>query len=177
MRRLFGLFASILLVLPLVAQDIKFPASLDRLKDKASEVVDVTLDASMLTLASRFLSDRGDQAKAKKLVSQLKGIYVRSYEFDRDGEWQQSDLESVRAQLKTTPWSRIVGVTSQKKGENSEVYVKTENGQITGLTVLVAEPRELTIVNIVGPIDPEQIADLGGHMGIPRLGRKSGWKD
>jgi len=171
------LIVGALIALPLAAQDIKMPASLERLREKASEVVDVTLDASMLQLASRFLSDKGDQAKAKKLVSGLKGIYVRSFEFDRAGEWEPADLEPLRAQLKTAPWTRIVGVVSNKKGENAEVYIKSENGQITGLTVIAAEPRELTIVNIVGFVDPDQLADLGGHFGIPRLEKKQGQKD
>jgi len=37
--------------------------------------------------------------------------------------------------------------------------------------VLSAEPKELTIVNIDGPIDPEQLSELGGHLGIPPFGR------
>jgi hypothetical protein len=37
--------------------------------------------------------------------------------------------------------------------------------------VLSAEPKELTVVNIDGPIDPEQLSELSGHMGIPRFGR------
>ena len=43
---------------PLGAQELKLPASLERLAAKASEVVDVTMDANLLQLASRFLSDK-----------------------------------------------------------------------------------------------------------------------
>jgi len=39
------------------------------------------------------------------------------------------------------------------------------------LVVLSAEPKELTVVNIDGPIDPEQLSELSGHMGIPSFGR------
>jgi hypothetical protein len=49
------------------------------------------------------------------------------------------------------------------------VYVKREGNQIVGLTVLSAEPKELTIVNIVGPIDVEQLSRLGGQFGIPKV--------
>jgi hypothetical protein len=116
------------------AQDIKLPASLDRLAAKASEVVDVTLDANLLQLASRFLSDKDpDDAKVKKLIGGLKGIYVRSFEFDKPGEYQDSDVEPPRTQLRTPAWSRIVGVRSLKSGENSEVYVKTGTERSAGL--------------------------------------------
>jgi len=35
--------------------------------------------------------------------------------------------------------------------------------------VLCAEPRELTIVSVVGTLDPTELAGLGGHFGIPEL--------
>jgi hypothetical protein len=157
-------------LIPLAAQDIKIPPSLDRLADKASDVVDVTLDSSMLQMASKFLSDKDtDEAKAKKLVAGLKGIYVKSFEFDKAGEYDMADVEPIRSQLKAPGWSRIVGVRSKKSGDNAEVYVRNENGKITGLTVIATEPKELTIVNIIGTIDPEQLSELGGHFGIPKI--------
>ncbi|HTB19365.1 MAG TPA: DUF4252 domain-containing protein [Bryobacteraceae bacterium] len=155
---------------PLGAQELKIPASLDRLAAKATEVVDVTMDANLLQLAGRFLSDKNpDDAQVKKLIEGLKGIYVRSFEFAKQGEYQDSDVEPVRAQLHTPAWSRIVGVRSQKSNENSEVYVKTGNGKIGGLAILVTEPKQLTIVSIEGSIDPDQLGQLGGHFGIPKI--------
>src|ERR1700692_857210 len=106
-------------LLPVAAQEFKIPASLDRLADKASEVVDVTLDSSMLQLASRFLSDKDpDEARVKKLVAGLKGIYVKSFEFEKTGEYEESDVTSLRSQLKSPAWTRIVGVRSKKGGDN-----------------------------------------------------------
>src|SRR5689334_20458863 len=126
----------------LAAQEIKLPPSLDKLKDRASEVVDVTLDSSLLQMASKFLSNDPDQAKVKKLVTGLKGVYVRSYEFEKPGQYDPADVESVRSQLHTPGWSRIVGVKSVKGGENAEVYVKAENGHISGLAIIATEPTE-----------------------------------
>ena len=172
MRKLliWGLAAAF--VLPAWALDnIKMPVNLDKLAARATESVDVTLDASMLELASKFLSkDDPDEAQVKKLVSKLKGVYVRSFEFDKEGQYSLSDLESVRRQLKAPIWSRIVGVKSLK-GENSEVYLQKDGSKIGGLVVIAAEPKELTIVHIDGPIDPEELSQLGGHMGIPNIGK------
>ena len=36
-----------------------------------------------------------------------------------------------------------------------------------GLALIVAEKKELTIINLVGRIDLAQLASLGGVMGIP----------
>jgi len=165
-------------LLPLAAQDIKLPANLDRLAAKAQESVDVTLDRSMLQLAARFLSDRdGDQAKVKRLVAGLDGIYVRSYQFAAEGEYNMADVEAFRAQLQGPLWSRIVGVRSQRHADDVDVYFKIDgNGrQLGGVVIINAGPKELTIVNVVGTLDPDQISDLGGQFHIPRFETK-GWK-
>jgi hypothetical protein len=154
----------------LCAQDIKLPANLDQLMAKAKNVVDVTFDGPLLKLAGRFLSDKDpDEARAKRMVANLKGIYVRSLEFETRGEYDAADVEQIRVQLKSPAWTRVVGVRSKKDGENAEIFLKTDGTNIGGLVVLVADPKELTIVNIVGQINPEDVRDLGGHFGIPKL--------
>ena len=74
--------AAILLAGPTFAQSqgrLNLP-EFAALADKASETVTVTLDSNLLGMAARFLSNEDpDQAKAKKLVSSLTGIYVQHY--------------------------------------------------------------------------------------------------
>jgi Domain of unknown function (DUF4252) len=161
---------ALIALIPLAAQEIKLPAGLDRLAAKASETVNVTMDSSMLQLASKFLSDNDpDQARVKKLVSGLKSIYVRSFEFDTPGAYPDSDVEQLRAQMGGPGWSRIVGVRSRREGENADVFLKTDNGKIAGLAIIDAEPKELTIVLINGTIDPQDVQELSGHFGIPNI--------
>jgi|SRR6266567_4037890 len=156
---------------PSWAQEIKLPASLEKLADRAERSIDVTMNKSMLQMAARFLSDRdGDEAKTKKLIGGLESVMVRSFEFAREGEYSASDVDAVRAQIQAPAWSRIVGVRSKSSGENADVYFKNgANGQLGGIVVIAADPRKLTIVNIAGTLDPSQLADLGGHFDIPRL--------
>jgi len=151
------------------AQDIKMPVNLDRLAAKASETTEVTLNQQTLQLAAKFMNDE-DDPEARELVKKLKGVYVRSFEFDKPGEYSQADVEQVRAQLKSPTWEKIVGVHSKRDGENAEVYFKADsNNQIGGLVVIAADPKELTIVHIDGPLDPGDIDKLGGDFGVPRL--------
>ena len=141
------------------------------LADKANESVTVTFDANMLRMASRLLSnDDPEQAKAKKLVSSLTGVYVRNYSFDSDYAYPKSDIEGVRRQLNAPGWSRIVGVVSKKESSNVEVFMLVEGEKVQGLAIIASEPREFTIVNIVGNIDFEQLQDLEGNLGVPELG-------
>ena len=153
-------------------QDAKLQINhLDKLAAKAEETVDVTIDGPMLQLATKFLSSKKpDEAKAKELVAGLKGIYVKSFEFDKEGAYSDEDVSAIRAQIRAPAWSRIVGVRSKRERENVEVFTRMEGDKIIGLAIISAEPKELTIVNIVGPIDLDKLSDLEGEFGIPRMG-------
>jgi hypothetical protein len=132
---------------------------------KAMEAVDVTLDGPMLRLASKFLSD--DDRDVRDVVRKLEGIYVHSYEFENEGEYDRSIVDAVRRQI-GPEWKRIVTVKSRMR-ENTEVYTLPRGDSIAGLVVISAEPRELTIVNIVGPVDLDSLASLEGQFGIPKV--------
>jgi hypothetical protein len=141
---------------------------LDRLADKASDTVEVNLDKRLLQVAARFLnSNNPTEAKVKELVSGLEGVYVRVFEFDQPGEYSAADVESLRSQL--GGWSKIVGVRSRKQGENVDVHIKYNGEQILGLAIIAADPKTLTVVNIVGPVDLEKLSQLEGQFGIPSL--------
>jgi hypothetical protein len=140
------------------------------LAEKASETVTVTLDSRLLGMASRFLSSEDpEQAKAKKLVSSLTGIYVRHYTFDTDYAYPKSDIDRVRRQLTAPGWSRIVEARSRKDNTDVDVFVLIDGEKAQGLAIIASEAREFTIVNIVGNIDLEQLHDLEGNFGVPNL--------
>lgn len=158
------------IALPGVAQAGKLELkNLDKLADRASEVNDVTLDGSLLQLAVSVMKSSGDPdaAQVVDLIKGLKGIYVKNFEFDSPGQYSQADVESIRSQLTGPGWQRIVTSFSKRNGERDEVYLLKDGDKINGVTVLVAEARELTVVNIVGALDPEKLGELGGHFGIP----------
>jgi hypothetical protein len=169
MRKLIFILLVIAVAAPVSAQRINldFPG----LAARASETVDITLDGSLLQLASKFLNRHDpDQAAARDIVSKLEGIYVRSYEFDKEGEYDRSVVEKVRAQLGPN-WKKIVTVQSRNK-DNVEIYIDSRGDNLVrGLVIINAEPRELTIVNLVGPVDIDKLAALEGEFGIPRMSR------
>jgi hypothetical protein len=149
--------------------------NLDHLAKQAKESVEITLDGELLRLAGRFLSSsKPDEVKAKEVVSGLKSIYVRSFEFDRTGAFSESDIDAIRSQIQSPGWTRIVRATSgPRKGrdlnEIAEVYVRSEAGKSTGIAIIAAEAKELTVVQILGDIDLEKLEGLSGQFGIPKL--------
>ena len=144
---------------------------LDLLANKASETVDVRLDERLMaTIDKLFPSKDKDDAEIKEVLKGIKGIYVKSFTFEKEGEYSQAEVESVVSQLRAPAWSRILTVKSKKEGDNVEVYLNMVGDQITGLAVLSIEPKEFTVVNIVGPIDLDKLSSLEGQFGVPDLG-------
>lgn len=154
---------------------VAVPASAQRLnldfpelEERADEVVDVTLDASMIRLAAKFLGD--DEREVRDMVRGLEGIYVRSYSFDKDNGYDRKLIDRIKSQLGPT-WKPLVTVRSRTK-ENVNILADMRGESVRGLVIIAAEPREFTVVNIVGPIDIERLADLEGEFGIPKFSKE-----
>lgn len=155
--------------LPAAAQSSQppFPVTLEKqLADRAKNYTEVSLDRKMLAFASRFLNDK-DDAQAKQIVDKLNGVYVRSYEFDKPGQYTAADLEGVRRQFDTAEWTEMVKTRSRDGSDDADIYMKLVNGDVQGMFILNAEAKELDFVYISGPIRPEDLKDLSGNFGIP----------
>jgi hypothetical protein len=140
------------------------------LEAKATEVVSVSLDTPLLGLAAGFLDARKpDEAAVKELVAGLKGVYVRSFTFDADFDYAKADIDAVRRQLTAPGWQRLVEVRSLKAGTHCDVYISMDGNRANGLAIIATEPRELTIVNIVGSVDLEKLHRLEGRFGVPDM--------
>jgi hypothetical protein len=146
---------------------------LDKLAARASEKQEVTIGPELLTSVASGLVPQGPKADAaKQVLSKLRGVFVRNYEFDDPKAYSMDDINTLRKQLLTPGWVKIV--SNEEKGKDGnwelqEVYFFQAGGKTNGIVMLSAEPGELSVVNIVGPIDFAEIGALGGVLGIPRI--------
>lgn len=174
-KELCGIFLGVLLcclAAPAQAQNARLKLEhLEKLSGKAAEVNNVTLDGDMLQLAAKFLDldkDDPEAAQVKDLVKRLKGIYVMSFEFDEPNQYSAADVREIRTQLAAPGWSKIIESRDKHNSENDEIYVMRDaSNNVAGIAILVAEPKELTVVNIVGPVDLDKLSALSGKFGIP----------
>ncbi|HET9446369.1 MAG TPA: DUF4252 domain-containing protein [Steroidobacteraceae bacterium] len=166
------ILAAVGLAFPLLAAAAEPVGRLDlpafsHLQSKASEVVDITLGTWPLTLASKLMeADDPESRELKKVISGIKSIVVRSYEFDSDQAYSKQDVDTVRAQLATPGWTQLAQVRKQKQAQEVDVYAALDDDRITGFAIIASEPRKFTILNVVGAIDLEQIAKLQRHMDL-----------
>lgn len=161
-------------VVPAVAQNsqLPLPSPVEKeLAAKASNVTEVTLGKNMLAFAAKFMSGKGqDEEATRRLIEGLDGIYVRDYEFDKEGQYSMDDIQKLRAYFETSDWSPIVRERDKKSGESTDVMMKMVNGETHGMFILDVEPKELSIVLILGPVKMEDLSKLGDIGGLGMLG-------
>ena len=142
----------------------------DSLGPQASDSVAISLDESLLRLAARFLdSGQPEDREVKGIVAGLEGVYVKSYKFEHSFPYPANAVEVLLRQLHAPCWQSIVSVHDSKAQSTVDIYICQVEKQARGLAIIAVEPRELTVVNIVGAIDLEKLHRLEGHFGIPRL--------
>ncbi|MBM3460306.1 MAG: DUF4252 domain-containing protein [Armatimonadetes bacterium] len=158
-----------------MAQEFQNLIDWSKFESKADETVNVNLDGMMLQLAKGFVGGKDGPPGVQGVVQGLRGVFVRSFKFDRVGGYAIEDVNALRAKVTSMQYQAIVDVRSNKgSGDNTSIYVKTNGEVIDGLVVIAAEPRELTVVHLAGNIDPSALQQLGGKFGIPNVHLQSG---
>lgn len=160
------------LLLPLCGQQIDY-SLFDRLAEKAKESAVVNLGPEQLSLLASMQPKEAGKDLAE-LARTLKGIQVRSLEFDAPGQYDLNEVRAFGEKIKGSgTWVPLI--TVKEKGEFTEILIrKGADGKSDGLLILAAEPKELTLVHIDGVGDIAALAKLGGLAGIPEIGSALG---
>lgn len=145
--------------------------SFDHLKGKAVETVDITIGSWPLGIAAGLIDDSAEEnAELKEMLTGLKSIYVRSYAFASDFAYSKADIDAVRRQLSAPNWAQLVQVRDRKDESDVDIYVAIDGNEAQGLAIVASEPRQFTILNIVGSVDLDKLARLEEHLGLPDVG-------
>ena len=144
----------------------------DSLQRVATESVNVTISRWPLGIVSWALDhseDPGDR-DLHDVVRGLKSIQIRSVKFDSDRQYDLSIIDDLRNQLSAPGWSPLLQVHQHgDRADNVDIYVSTSHNIVNGLAIVASGPRELTIVNIVGSVDPAKLAKVSSRLGLPDL--------
>jgi hypothetical protein len=162
------------------AQDARLNfAMLDSLEAGARDVVEVNIDGKLLDLAKRVTVKVNDE-KAKKVgqaISGLKGIYVRVYRFENENEYNMADVDAIRSQLTAPGWEKLADVRSKKNNQKVDVFTMFTGDMMSGVAVVISDSKSIAVVNMIGPIDIEMLAELGGKLNIPNIDIERGTAD
>lgn len=145
--------------------------NLDYLSERAYETIEVNIDGKLLNLAKRVLLkvDDKDAKKVGEAINGLKGIYVRVFKFENDNEYNIAEVDAIRTQLQNPAWIKLANVRSKKKNQRIDIYTMFTGDVMSGVAVVISENRGIALVNVVGPIDIELLAEIGGKLNIPEI--------
>jgi len=156
-----GLFCT-LLALPAMAQE-------DELKDLPGYVdfgdlsatygdpkITINLGGTMLNFVSMMSS--AESPETSELISKLKGIRVQIYSMDDDAGAAKNQFGKTKSGLKSSGWEPIVQINEDD--EQVLVYMKMEDGNMEGMTVMVVDEEEAVFVNIIGQLNPAELGKV-----------------
>ncbi len=154
------------------AQDARLRfEKLNGLETRARDVIEVNIEGKLLDLGRRAMAKSKDPnaQKVAEAIKDLKGIYVRVYNFENENEYNIADVDEIRAQLTAPGWERLANVRSKKNNQKVDVFTMFTGDIMSGVAVVLSESKSIVVVNIIGPIDIELLAELGGKLNIPRM--------
>ena len=145
--------------------------NLNRLETKAQDVVEVNIDGKLLDLAKRVMVkvDDPNSKKIAQAISGLKGIYVRVYNFAGENEYNAADVDEIRSQLQSPAWEKLANVRSKKNNQKVDVFTMFAGNEMSGVAVVVSDSKSIAVVNVIGPIDIDLLAEMSGKLNIPKI--------
>lgn len=160
-KLLSGLFCT-LLSLPVMAQE-------DELKDLPGYVdfgnlsamygepkIVINLGGTMIDFVGRMTSQGSPETSA--LISKLKGIRVQIYTLDENTDAAKAQFSKTKSNLKSSGWEPIVQVNEDD--EQVLIFMKMDDGNMQGMTVMVVDDEEAVFINIIGQLDPAELGSL-----------------
>jgi len=146
--------------------------SFRHLESKAVDSVDFSFGRMLTRPASWFIEeDEPDGRELKRILRGITSVRIRSYEFDKDYVYSKSDIDDVRRQLARSGWSQVLQVRDRKSDEDVDVYMAVDDDKALGFALVASEPREFTIIHVVGDVDLNDVQKLGSHFRSNRRDR------
>lgn len=122
--------------------------------------VEISLKAPLLRMVKNLIRAKDDQAA--EWVSELMQVTVNVYESNAiDVDEIANSMSVIAENLDGQGWDRVVRV--RKVDDHSDIYMRMSDDAeiIYGITIMVAEPGDTVMVNIVGEISGDDISALG----------------
>jgi hypothetical protein len=164
-----------LAMLPARAQAVKTVAGDPQVKDdlfagtekfekNAVSVTEVTMDPESLGLVSGK-----DKAKAKGMKLNV----VRTYIYDKPGQYDMADVDAFRAKLMAGDWHCSVHIRDIKMGSSTDVCKKTRTDDLVESAIMTVGPKQLTFIHTI----KEKGAWDGRNYGAYSGSYSNGWSN
>ena len=130
--------------------------------------VEISLKAPLLNMITNLI--RAEDDMAADFISKLLRVTVNVFESDDvDVDQIAESMSEIAENLDDQGWERVVRV--REDGDHVDIYMRMSDDSefIHGVAIMVAEPGDTVMVNIVGEISGDDIAALGRRFDIDEL--------
>lgn len=141
-----------------------FPGYVDfgALSDTFGEpAIEIAVGKGLLSFVGMFMDDDPELAD---LFSRLDGVRVRVFETEQLADGAIDLVKSVSSTLSASGWESVVTVNSDD--EQVRIFMKMNADAIEGITVMAVEPDEAAFINVIGFLDPAELARLMDHFDV-----------
>lgn len=124
--------------------------------------VEIAVGKSLLKLVGAFTAS--EEPEVANLFSRLDGVRVRVFETDAMADGAVDLVKDVSSRLSSDGWESVVTVNSDE--EQVRIFMKMNADVVEGITVMALEPNEAAFINVIGILDPAELAELMDHFDV-----------
>ena len=130
--------------------------------------VEISLKAPLLNMITNLI--RSEDEEAAEFISKLMRVTVNVFESDDiDVDQVAASMSTMAEDLDSAGWDRVVRVREDESHVDIYFRLAPDADAIYGIAIMVAEPGETVLVNIVGDISTDDISALGRRFNLDEL--------
>ncbi|MEH6580796.1 MAG: DUF4252 domain-containing protein [Halioglobus sp.] len=168
MKTLFTIILAALFSLPVTAQTAQLEslpgyvdlADLDAVYGEPRVMVNI--GGPLLKLLSA--ASAADDPETAAMIGNLEGVRIKVYPTGGNLKPALDKVNETRASLEAAHWEPVVQVN--ETDEQVQIFMKTGEESVEGLTVMVVNAEEAVFLNILGVIDPAQVGKVMDKLNV-----------
>lgn len=132
--------------------------------------VEISLKAPLLNMVTNLI--RAEDEQAADFISKLMRVTVNMFKSSAtEVDEITASMASIASRLEQQDWERVVRVREDQSHVDIYIRMSSDAAFIHGIAIMVAEPYETVLVNIVGDISGNDLAALGRRFNLDQLGQ------
>ena len=130
--------------------------------------VEISLKAPLLNMITNLI--RSEDEEAAEFISKLTRVTVNVFESDDiDVDQVAASMSTMAEDLDSAGWDRVVRIREDESHVDIYFRLAPDADVIYGIAIMVAEPGETVLVNIVGDISTDDISAFGRRFDLDEL--------
>jgi hypothetical protein len=120
------------------------------------KVMTLSIGPTLLRFAASHVDD---DPEVRELLKALDGVRIRIYEINGDTGRVAARIDNMSRHLQDDGWEPVMLI--REEDEATHMLLRTVDGQIRGMTVLVSDGEsEAVVINLMGEIKPQQFGEV-----------------